>query len=454
MTRRRFLAALQLPPRPNIIFILADDLGWGDLSCYGNRQIKTPHLDRLASQGSLFTQFYVCGSVCSPSRTAFTTGQFPARHRIHGHLSTEADNLRRGMPNFLDPAVPTLARLLQKSGYATAHFGKWHLGRFTGAPLPTAYGFDVQRSIASNDDRQEELAKGYRAQSSRVIVDDGLRFLDALPAAKPFYLQLWMLLPHAPLDPTEEQLSEFASHAPHPATVTQRGAHQTYFASLRDLDNQLGRLFAELDRRNLAENTIILFSSDNGPEDIHIRNASHSAFGTPGPLRGRKRSLYDGGIRVPLIARWPGKIPAARVSPAVVCGADFLPTLTKLANVPYPANLDGEDRSAVLLGANTPRRNPLFWEWRFNVAGYSPNRSPILAIRDGDWKLLMNPDRSRLELFDMVRDPSELHDLAPLQPQVVERLATRLLAWQKTLPAGPIEPSAGRNDWPMPQPTK
>ena len=224
MTRRRFLAALQLPPRPNILFILADDLGWGDLSCYGNRQIKTPHLDRLAAQGSLFTQFYVCGSVCSPSRTAFTTGQFPARHRIHGHLATEADNLRRGMPNFLDPAVPTLARPLQQSGYATAHFGKWHLGRFTGAPLPTVYGFDVQRSIASNDDRQEEMAKGYRAQSPRLIVDDCLRLLDALPATKPFYLQVWMLLPHAPLDPTEEQLSEFAGQAPHPTTVTQRGA--------------------------------------------------------------------------------------------------------------------------------------------------------------------------------------------------------------------------------------
>ena len=357
MTRRRFLAALQLPPRPNIIFILADDLGWVDLSCYGNRQIKTPRLDRFASQDSLFTQFYVCGSVCSPSRTASTTGQFPARHRIHGHLATEADNLRRGMPNFLDPAVPTLARLLHQSGYATAHFGKWHLGRFTGAPLPTAYGFDVQRSIASNDDRQEEMAKGYRAQSSRLIVDDGLRFLDALPAAKPFYLQLWMLLPHAPSTPPKSN-SPNSQTTPQPSTVTHRGAHQTYFASLRNLDDQIGRLLAELDRRNLAQDTIVLFSSDNGPEDIHVRNASHAAFGTPGPLRGRKRSLYDGGIRVPLIARWPGKIPAARVSLAGVCGADFLPTLTKLANVRYPANLDGEVRSPVLLGANTPRRNP------------------------------------------------------------------------------------------------
>jgi len=328
MTRRLFLAsaavAAQSSTRPNIVFILADDMGWGDLSCYGNQRMKTPNLDRLAAQGTLFTQFYVNGSVCSPSRSAFLTGMFPARNRIHGHIATEEElNASRGMPNFLDPTVPTLARGLKSAGYRTAHFGKWHLGRYKGAPLPGEYGFDVHKSVESNGELFDEMAEGFRARSSAWIVDNALEFIRS--GSGPFYAQLWMLLPHGPLAPTAAQLAPFKNLQPGPH-VPWPGAQQVYNASLRNLDDELGRLFTELERDGLAANTIVVFSSDNGPEDIHIGSASHSAFGSPGPFRGRKRSLYEGGVRLPFIVRWPGRVPAGRVeNKAVVAGGGSVP---------------------------------------------------------------------------------------------------------------------------------
>jgi N-acetylgalactosamine-6-sulfatase len=457
LTRRHLIAAGaaaalrgQTPRPPNMIFILADDMGWGDPSCYGNQRIKTPGLDRIASEGTLFTQFYVNGPVCSPSRTAFLTGRYPARHRVHGHFATPELNEKRGMPNFLDPAVPTLPRLLKTSGYATAHFGKWHLGRGPGAPLPDAYGFDEHKSVTSNESRWQEMEPGFRAKSSAWIVDNALEFIGK-NRERPFYTQLWTLLPHAPLAPTEEQLAPFSRFAPD-ASVPHKSAAQIYLASLADLDGQIARLLARLDKLDLAENTLVLFSSDNGPEDIHIRNASHSAYGSPGPFRGRKRSLYEGGVRVPFLARWPGRIGARRVEDrSVVSAVDFLPTLARLAGVAPPRELDGEDMSGVLLGKPRSRTTPLMWEWRFNVAGYNVNRSPMLSIRDGDWKLLMNPDRSRVELFRIPDDPIELNNLADRHPDIVKRLAERVLAWQKTLPAGPSDPSAGKNDYPWPR---
>src|SRR5689334_4686683 len=165
--------------RPNFIFIFADDLGWSDLGCYGHAQLKTPNLDRLARQGTLFTQFYVNGSVCSPSRCAFMTGQYPARHKIHGHYADHKINASRGMNNWLDPQVPNVAALLQKAGYATAHFGKWHLGNGEGAPPPTAYGFDEARTVNANGPTWDEPDITFRAKSSAAIVDETIRFVTA-----------------------------------------------------------------------------------------------------------------------------------------------------------------------------------------------------------------------------------------------------------------------------------
>jgi N-acetylgalactosamine-6-sulfatase len=172
--------------------------------------------------------------------------------------------------------------------------------------------------------------------------------------------------------------------------------------------------------------------------------------GSPGPFRGRKRSLYEGGVRVPGIVRWPGRAPARVDSASVIGSVDFLPSMAKLAGVEAPAG-DGEDRSGVLLGKPAARRKPLYWEWRFNIAGHVSNISPMLSMRDGDWKLMMNPDRSRVELYDIPRDPMEMQNRAGDKADVVARMSEKLLAWQKTLPAGPVDPGAGNNQYPWPK---
>lgn len=448
-------AAADDPKKPNVIFILADDLGWGDLGCYGNTFIRTPNLDRLASQGKLFTQFYVNGSVCSPSRCAFLTGQFPARHQIHGHYATHELNKQRGMSNWLNPETTTLSGLLKKDGYATAHVGKWHLGNGEGAPSPTRYSFDFVKATTSNDDTWKEQNEDpyFRAKSSALFVDEAIKFIET-NKSKPFYLQLWTLVPHATLNPTEEQLKAYPNIGPGDKGFPFKSARQIFYSSVTDLDTQVGRLLKKLDELQLTEKTIVVFSSDNGPEEIFIKNAGHSGVGSTGPFRGRKRSLYEGGVRLPFIIRCPGLIPAGKVDDSsVVCGADLLPTVCSLAGVKIPDDYrgDGEDRSAVWKGAPAVRTKPLMWEWRFNIAGHVLNKSPILSIRDGKWKLLLNPDRSRMELYDIPADPSEMNNLAAANPDVVERLAKQALAWQATLPKGPIEPSAGKNDYPWPK---
>jgi N-acetylgalactosamine-6-sulfatase len=439
--------------RPNIIFILADDLGWGDLSCFGNRELRTPNLDRMASQGIRLTQFYVCGSVCSPSRTAFMTGRYPARYAIHGHLAAAKLNADRGMPNWLDPGAHTLPRILQRSGYATAHFGKWHLGHGEGAPPPSEYGFDVSRAVNGNGPAWENERDPYfRANSTEYIVDETLRFAEQHRDG-PFYIQAWLLLPHAPLNPTEEQMKPYARFGP-VDNIPFKGTKTIYYASVGALDRQIGRLMAGLAALQVADNTIVIFTSDNGPEDITIGNAVHSGIGSAGPLRGRKRSLYEGGVREPFIVRWPAVTPAGRVdNTSVMAGCDFLPSLCALAGAALPEGieLDGQDLSAILKGKPADRSKPLMWEWRFSVYNHIWNRSPILSIRDGNYKLLLNPDRSRIELYDIPRDPSERDNLAARHPEVVDRLAARVLAWQKTLPSGPMDADAGSDAYPWPK---
>jgi N-acetylgalactosamine-6-sulfatase len=220
------------------------------------------------------------------------------------------------------------------------------------------------------------------------------------------------------------------------------------------VDTEVGRLMRKLDELNLADNTIVVFSSDNGPEDIHIRNASHCGVGSAGPFRGRKRSLYEGGVRVPFIVRWPAGMPGGRIDDtSVIGGVDFLPTICSLAGVDVPADVkpDGQDMSAALRGRPMERTRPLMWDWRYRIYGHVMHHSPRLAIRSGQWKLLMNPDRSRVELYDIPGDPREMNNLAKEHPDVVERLAGELLAWQKSLPESPIQADAGSNDYPWPK---
>jgi len=453
------LRAPAAAPRPNIVFILADDLGWGDPSCYGNTRFKTPGLDRLAREGTLFTQYYQGGSVCSPSRCALMTGRWPAEFRIHGHYATAEENRRRGMSDFLDPAVATLPKLLQQAGYATAHVGKWHLGR----PLQSAkglamYGFDEAHWVDARGDMAGEDVNLWgitnRPRASRVLVDATIDVLQraSTAAPKPFYCQLWLNDPHAPLAPSAEQRSRFRGMVPEGFT----SPFEVYAGTVTEMDLQISRLLDQLDQLGLAKNTVVIFSSDNGPEDIEIGNAAWSGIGNAGPLRGRKRSLYEGGVRVPFLVRWPQGTPAGCVnSHTVISGADLLPTLCELAGAPVPeavkATLRGQSVAAAVRGDQTfQRTKPLMWEWRFRIFNHPWNRSPILAIRDGRWKLLLNPDHSRVELYDIPADPSEQNNLAAQQANVVAGLSEKVLAWQSALPPGMIEPAAGKNSYPWP----
>ncbi len=436
--------------RPNIIFLFADDLGWGDLSCYGNRRVKTPALDKLASDGTLFTQFYVAGSVCSPSRTAIMTGHYPARHRVFGHFARDAVNERRGMPNALDPKVPTLTDALQEAGYATGHFGKWHLGTLS----PGEYGIDVFRTNTAcnmpGKDPVDIWSPKARPTCTKDILDSALEFVQSADG-KPFYANIWFSDVHATLNPSKEQLKKTERY--HPKGVDFHGVDQVYYAALIEMDRQIGLFLDKLDRLGLRENTLVIFSSDNGPEDFQISNAAHSGVGRTGPFRGRKRSIYEGGIRVPFILRWPGRVPQGRVNDAtVVNGVDFVPTLCRIAGASSSSfsDLDGEDVSDVWLGATRRRERACFWEWRYRVYGHPLNQPPRLAVRDGDYKLLMNPDRSRVELYDIVRDPSELQNLATTRPDVTERLSKRLLDWNAMLPGSPVESVAGTSHWRWP----
>ncbi|MCU0784285.1 MAG: sulfatase-like hydrolase/transferase, partial [Verrucomicrobia bacterium] len=363
------LAAFSAAQRKlNVIFILTDDQGWNDAHFAGHPYVKTPHLDRFASQSTWFRQFYVTATVCSPSRTAFMTSHSPARHFVHGHFATHAQNAARAMPDWLDPKVTTLPALLKTAGYATAHFGKWHLGSGPGAPPPADYGFDVSKTVNSNGPQLGDEAKEpyFRAKSTALIVDETIAFIKA-HKEQPFYANVWTLLPHAPLKPTPEQLAVYADLAPSagdPAfgpwmqkylgnAKDLRSQMQVFCASLTDLDTQLGRLFAALDEMGLADNTIVFYSSDNGAEDYRIGNASNAGVGNTGPLRARKRSMYEGGIRTFGLVRWLGHVPAGkRDETSVTGGVDFLPTICKLTGVTVPASLqpDGEDVSDIWLG--------------------------------------------------------------------------------------------------------
>ena len=420
--------------------------------------MKTPHIDRLVGQSARFEQFYVASPVCSPSRTAFMTGHFPARHGIHGHIAKHALNAARGMPDSLDPELTTVFDLVRSAGYATAHFGKWHLGHGKGAPTPDAYGVDDYRGIGIWGAGWKGKGKGkgkkdpyFRAKTTGLFVDETIRFIEA-HRDQPFYIHLWTLVPHVPLNPTPEELAvyddlqvspedfpswmrQYVADAKHPQQQM-----KVFCAAMTGLDTALGRLFDFLDAQHLADNTIIFMSSDNGPEDYHVRTASNAGMGFPGVLRARKASLYDGGLRTPLLVRWPGKIEAGRDDKAsLLTAVDFLPTVAKLigAELPEEIQLDGEDVSDILLGESHPRKRPILWEWRFSVGGNPAYNPPGLAIRDNQWKLLVDPDGKRAELYRPVDDPEERHNLADQHPDVVDRLKSIVLQWQRTLPPGP-----------------
>lgn len=442
---------------PNIVFIFIDDMGYGDLSCTGNKDVATQNIDRLAADGIRFTQFYVNSPICSPSRVAVTTGQYPARHLINSYLNSRQKNRQRGMRDFLNPSAPCVARAFQQAGYATAHFGKWHMGGgrdVDDAPLPQAYGFGESLvSFEGLGDRilppgglskqSERLGQGRttrveKHQMTGIYVDRCIDFVER-NKAKPFYLHLWLNDVHDAHVPSDQQLAAYREFGDNPFV-------RKFYAVLDAMDQQIGRLVNKIDDAGLAEKTLIVVTSDNGPTAWpRYERAGQEAPGSTAGFRGRKWSLYEGGIRMPFIARWTGTVPAGRVDEeSVVAAIDLFPTFCTLAGIDAGETaFDGVDASKTLLGTPQLRDRPIFWEYGRQPTYLKParesDRSPNLAVRDGRWKLLVNDDGSDLQLYDFEMSTSESDNVAKQHPDVAKRLADQLLAWRRSLPVLPTK---------------
>jgi len=431
--------------RPNIVLVFIDDMGWGDLSCFGNRLARTPQIDRLATEGIRFEQFYVNSPICSPSRTAISTGQYPQRWRITSYLSNREENRRRGMAQWLNPQAPTLARSLQQAGYATGHFGKWHMGGqrdVADAPAIKQYGFDAsltnfeglgpkllplvlkpgQAEPTKIWEDAQRLGKGYRwmlrSQITDGYVDAAIAFMkEAKEAHRPFYVNLWPDDVHSPFWP--------------PVDKWANGKQGRYRSVLEEMDRQLGKLFDFIrDDPALRASTLVLVCSDNGPE---------KGAGSAGPFRGYKTHLYEGGIRSPLVVWGPGHTKRKNFvdRQSMFSAVDLVPTLLELTDTPGPQGVefDGESLSGTLLGNGGSRKAPLFFRRPPDRdAFYGEADLPDLAVRDGKWKLLCEYDGSEPQLYDLDADPGESRNLAKQHPRVVARLRSALVAWHQSMP--------------------
>lgn len=426
--------------RPNFILVLTDDMGCGDLACYGGTMAPTPNLDRMAREGTRFTQYYSASPICSPSRTALTTGMFPARWRICSYLQTRRGNRQCEQVDFLDPSAPSLARTLKTNGYATAHFGKWHMGGgrdVTNAPKFAAYGFDEHAGTYESPEPHPDITatnwiwspqdKVKRWDRTAFFVDRTLDFLKRHPD-QPCYINLWPDDTHTPFVPSDERLREQS-----PGPLEQR----KFRAVLTEYDRQMGRLLEGIQALGVAKRTLVLFTSDNGA--LPTFGGKRSAG-----FRGSKLSLYEGGIRMPLLAWWPGRVPANRADGETILSAvDLFPSLCRLADAPLPAGFafDGEDMSGAFLGRPGQRTRPLYWEYGRNTNSFAfpqgRDRSPNVAVREGPWKLLIQADGTGPELYRLDRDASETVNVALAYPQITARLSQAALDWRRSLPGPP-----------------
>ena len=418
------------PAKPNIIFILADDLGPGDVGVYGGMVVPTPRLDGLAAQGTRFTQYYSASPICSPSRAALITDQYPARWRITSFLQTKKGNAGTGMDDFLDPKAPSLPRALKAAGYATAHVGKWHLGGgrdVTDAQKFAAYGYDEgvgtyespepHRDITATNWIWSDQDRVKRWERTAFFVDKTLEFL-ARNKGRPVFVNLWLDDPHTPWVPD--------------AASDRTDVARNLKPVLAEMDRQIGRLLDGLKARGLEENTIVIFTSDNGA--LPTFDGQRSS-----PYRGHKLALYEGGIRMPFIVRWPGNVPAGHVDErSVLIAQDLFPTLCAIAGAPLLREhaLDGIDVSQAWRGRRLAGRGPVFWEYGRNdeFFRFGPDRSPSLAVRRDNWKLLVNADGSRTELYDLATDVKEATNLAAAKPDVAKELTTLVMDWRATWP--------------------
>ncbi len=428
--------------RPNVILIVADDLGWADLGCYGSRFHRTPHLDKLAAGGCRFTQAYSASPVCSPTRAALMTGRHPARLHLTdwlpGRPDLPAQKLARPViRQELPLEQETLAESLHAAGYATAHVGKWHLG---GAGFePTRQGFDV--NIAGDSagsplsyfapfSRQGRTMPGLAVAPEGQyltdrLTDEAVRFLDA-NRSRPFFLYMPHYAVHIPMKAKEELIAKYPGWD---GTPHGRQENLVYAAMLESLDESVGRIVAKVADLGLAGKTLIVFTSDNG--GLATLEGPNTPPTINAPLREGKGYLYEGGLRVPLIVRWPDRV-AKRVENSPVWSADLPMTVKALCGLPGPIAGDGVSLASLLTEARPLASRPLFWHYpHYSNQGGRPGG----AVRDGDWKLIEDYQTGRRELFDLGRDVSESTNLAESQPEKVEELAAKLAAWREAIDA-------------------
>lgn len=405
--------------RPNIVLVFADDLGVNDIGVYGRAEHRTPNLDRLASQGTRFATAYTAQPICSPSRAALMTGKCPARLNLTNYLPGRPDAasqkvLQPRIEGFLPLEEVTVAELLKQAGYATGLFGKWHLGGPSHSPQQQ--GFDVVESPPANTkpaSREGDLIEGGKGEFA--ITAAAEEFI-AANKDRPFFCYVPHNNPHIPLAAPEELVAK-----------NKDAFHPTYAAMIETLDQSIGRLMAKIDALGLTERTIFIFTSDNG--GLHVLEFPGTPATQNRPYRAGKGYLYEGGLREPLIVRWPGVAVAGRVADTPVVLTDLVPTLLEAAGIDAAKTvgpLDGVSLVKLLRGGELPAR-PLFWHF--------PNYTnqggrPAGAIRDGDWKLMEQFEDGALELYNLAADVSETRNLAADEPQRVEKMAAALRAWR------------------------
>ncbi len=464
-------AKAEEPRKPNIVFILADDLGYAETGCYGQEKIKTPHIDQLATEGMKFTQHYTGAPVCAPARCVLMTGKHLGHAEIRGNRDSGNGQKFPGQWPITDEAI-TIAEMMKKAGYTTGAFGKWGLGptESTGAPnkqgFDRYYGYICQRNAHSyyppyldSDDQEitindnpipghmkkmegEIKADDYRDENYApdLILDEVLKFIDA-SKDKPFFLYLPFVEPHVAMQPPQEWLDQYPKewdtepyrgnrgYLPHPRP------NAGYAAMISDLDEHVGTVMARLKKLGLDKNTIVIFTSDNGATH-NVGGVTTEFFDSMGGLRGKKGSCYEGGLRMPCIVRWPGQTEAGSTTDAPSYFPDWFPTLCQVAGVKLPKEqLDGVSLVNVLKGGNLPKRHELM-TWEFN--GYGG----IIAIRDGKWKALRRGLKSKKlqdwELYNIETDREEQHDIASQHPEIVQRLEKAWLASRTVEPDFPV----------------
>jgi len=433
---------------PNILFILADDLGWRDVGFMGSTYYETPNIDRLARGGMVFTSAYSGAPNCAPTRACLMSGQYTPRHGVYTVGSSARGNPkgRRLVPIPNNPTLPssvvTLAECLRRAGYATGHFGKWHLG---GDPdtRPEGQGFDVNvggnhaghpRSYFSPY-KNPDIPDGPKGEYlTDRLTEEAVRFMRA-NRERPFFCYLPHYAVHTPLQAKRSLIEKYKKKPPSGGQ-----GNPTYAAMIESLDQGVGRLLAALDELGLAERTIVVFYSDNGGvggyRELGIRGAEITSNR---PLRGGKGMLYEGGIRVPLAVRWPGRVPAGSRCDVPVTAVDFYPTLIEAAGAEPPAGqpLDGESLLPLLTRTGRLRRDAIFWHFPCYLqgGGNTWRTTPGGVVRAGDWKLIEWFEDGRLELYNLKDDIGESRDLAPTMPAKADELHRRLVAWRREVGA-------------------